>query len=56
MSDPVDKKGIEGLLGTIKFLASYFPDMSGITAPIRDLLKSDVILIGKRSKRKLWKK
>ena len=43
MPDPEDKKGIERLLGTINFLASYIPNMSDITAPIRELLKSDVI-------------
>ena len=43
MPDPEDKKGIERLVGTINFLASYIPNMSDITAPIRELLKSDVI-------------
>ena len=43
MPDPEDKKRIERLLGTINFLASYIPNMSDITAPIRELLKSDVI-------------
>ena len=42
MPDPKDKKGIERLLGTINFLAPYIPNMSDITAPIRELLKRDI--------------
>ena len=42
MPKPEDKKGIERLLGTINFLASYIPNMSEITAPIRNLLRKEI--------------
>ena len=42
MPDPKDKKGIERFLGTINFLVPYIPNMSDITAPIRELLKRDI--------------
>ncbi len=41
MPPPVDKKGVERLLGTINYLAKFIPNMSSITHPIRELLKSD---------------
>ena len=41
MPPPVDKKGVERLLGTINYLAKFIPNMSTITHPIRELLKSD---------------
>ena len=39
---PSDKKGIERLLDTINYLAKFIPNMSTVTQPIRELLKSDV--------------
>ena len=43
MGAPTDKAGIRRLLGMITFLAAHIPDMSSITAPLRCLLKSDVL-------------
>ena len=44
MPTPTDKAGVRCLLGMINFLAAHIPDMSTIiTAPVRDLLKSDVL-------------
>ena len=43
MPTPTDKAGVRRLLGMINFLAAHIPDMSTITVPVRDLLKSDVI-------------
>ena len=43
MPTPTDKAGVRLLLGMINFLAAHIPDMSTITAPVCDLLKSDVI-------------
>ena len=40
---PTDKASARRLLGMINFLAAHVPDMSTITAPVRDLLKTDVI-------------
>ena len=37
-----DKASVRRLLGMINFLAAHIPNMSTITAPVRDLLKSDV--------------
>ena len=39
---PTDKADVRRLLGMINFLACHIPDMSTTTAPLRDLLKSDV--------------
>ena len=38
-----DRKGVQRLLGMIKYLAPYIPGESDITAPLRELLKEDVI-------------
>ena len=43
MPIPTDKAGVRHLLGMINFLAAHIPDMSTITATVRNLLKSDVI-------------
>ena len=42
MPPPEDKKGTERLIGTVNYLAKFIPNMSTITKPIRELLKSDV--------------
>ena len=39
---PEDKKGTERLLGVVNYLAKFVPNMSTITKPIRELLRSDV--------------
>ena len=38
MPSPVDKKGVQRLLGTLNFFARYIPNMSTITHPLRELL------------------
>ena len=38
---PEDKKGTERLLGVVNYLAKFVPNMSTITKPIRELLRSD---------------
>ena len=43
MGNPTDKAGIRRLLGMINFLAAHIPNVSTITAPLRSLLKSDVL-------------
>ena len=43
MPTPTDKASVRRLLGMINFLAAHIPNMSTITAPVRDLLKSDVV-------------
>ena len=45
MPDPTDKAGIQRLLGTVNFLAAYIPNMSEITAPLRSLLRKNVMFI-----------
>ena len=42
MPAPIDRKGVERLLGTISYFAKFLPNMSSITEPIRKLLKKDV--------------
>lgn len=39
---PTDKADVRHLLGMINFLASHIPNMSATTAPLRDLLKTDI--------------
>ena len=39
---PTDKPDVRRLLGMINFLESHIPNMSATTAPLRDLLKTDV--------------
>jgi len=43
MPDPQDKAAVQRLLGTLNFLRSYIPNMSGLTEPLRVLLKDDVL-------------
>ena len=43
MPTPTDKASVRRLLGMINFLAAHIPGMSTITAPVRDLLKADII-------------
>ena len=43
MASPTDKAGIRRLLGMINFLAAHIPNVSTITAPLRSLLKSDIL-------------
>jgi len=42
MPDPTDRTGVLRLLGMLNFLASFIPNRATITAPLRNLLKSDV--------------
>ena len=39
---PTEKADVRRLLGMINFLASHIPNMSITTAPLTDLLKTDV--------------
>ena len=41
MPKPDDRKGIERLLGMVKYLSSFIPHESDVTAPLRNLLKKD---------------
>ena len=41
MPVPTDKAGVRRLLGMVNFLANHIPNMSTITAPLRDLVKVD---------------
>ena len=43
MPAPLDKKGVERLLGTVNYLAKFIPNMSTVTKPIRDVLKADIM-------------
>ena len=42
MPDPSDRTGVLRLLGMLNFLSSFIPNKAKITAPLRNLLKSDV--------------
>ena len=43
MPAPTDKKGVERLLGTINYLAKFIPNVSEVTAPIRELIRKDTV-------------
>ena len=43
MMSPTDKAGIRRILGMINFLSAHIPNVSTITAPLRSLLKSDIL-------------
>lgn len=42
MPAPQDVKGVQRLLGMMNFLSPFIPNMSTLTAPLRELLKKDV--------------
>ena len=42
MPDPTDRAGVLRLMGMLNFLSPFIPNKSSITAPLRNLLKSDV--------------
>lgn len=42
MPPPVDKKGLQRLLGMTRFLAQHIPDEATLTAPLRTLLRKDI--------------
>ncbi|XP_028416269.1 uncharacterized protein K02A2.6-like [Dendronephthya gigantea] len=42
MPAPQDKAGVQRLLGMVNYLAKFIPEMSEITAPLRELLKINV--------------
>ncbi|XP_046571037.1 uncharacterized protein K02A2.6-like [Haliotis rubra] len=42
MPTPTDKQGIKRILGMVNFVQKFVPNLSEVTAPLRDLLKSDV--------------
>ena len=37
-----EKKGIQRLLGMVNYVAKYLPNVSEVTAPLRELLKKNV--------------
>ena len=41
MPPPTDKQGLQRLLGMVTYLSRYVQNFSNITAPLRELLKSD---------------
>jgi len=55
MPPPTDKKGVERLLGTINYLAKFIPNMSTMTFPIRELLKSDMTFTWSEPQEKAFK-
>lgn len=43
MGTPTNKKDVQTFMGVINYLRSFIPNLSDLTAPIRELLKKDVI-------------
>ena len=43
MPYPSDRKELETFLGMVTYLSKFLPNMSEATAPVRELLKSDVV-------------
>ena len=44
MPKPEDKQGVQRLLGMVNYVAKFTPNISEVTAPLRELLKKDVAL------------
>ena len=42
MPKPEDKQGVQRLLGMVNYVAKFAPNISEVTAPLRELLKKDV--------------
>ena len=42
MPRPTDKSGVQRLLGMINYVSKFIPNMSDLTAPLRQLLHQDV--------------
>ena len=42
MPRPADKAGIQRLLGMLNYVSKFVPNMSDLTAPLRELLHQDV--------------
>lgn len=42
MKKPTDTKGVERLLGMITYVAKFIPNLSDVTAPLRELIKKGV--------------
>ena len=53
---PVDKSGVQRLLGTVNYLAPFIPNISEITAPLRMLLKKDVPFLWSHEQSKAMEK
>ena len=49
MKQPVDKKGVQRLLGTITFLSKYIANFSALTEPLRALVRHDAEFIWSNS-------
>lgn len=43
LKDPKNKKELQSILGMINFIREYIPQISEITAPLRDLIKKNVV-------------
>ena len=41
MPEPQSKEDVRRLIGMLNYLSPYIPNMSAVTAPIRDLLKKE---------------
>ena len=42
MPPPVDKSGIKRIMGMVNYMGAFIPNLSTISAPLRDLLKKEV--------------
>ena len=42
MSDPIDKEGVRRVLGTVKYLSKFLPNLANVVEPLRRLTHNDV--------------
>jgi len=56
MPPPVDKKGVERLLGFVNYLAKFIPNLSSVTEPVRKLLKKEVEFTWSHEQQKAYDK
>ncbi|GBN97676.1 Transposon Tf2-8 polyprotein [Araneus ventricosus] len=51
MPTPKSKTEVRRLLGMINFLSKFIPNVSKVTAPLREIIHENVELIGERNKK-----
>ena len=55
MPQPQDKEGVRRFLGLVQYLAKFIPNLSQIDAPLRILLKTDVLFLWEDEQEKSFK-
>ena len=54
MQVPVSKEDVRRFIGLINYLSKYCPNLSSIAAPLRDLMKKDVVWYWDSNHQQAW--